>query len=277
MHLSNPAPVPWSRDKNGQLRADLPALTRSLIVAGGSNIIAPPSIIHDPSPADAFEALAAAARSFELAPGVTLAEHFWDHPGDLRRGTVAARLRTTTQARGKHIPGFLAVYATHVRSPLAYGPQRMPLRVIEAIEVPEGVGGPFLILVMCRLLANNTAGAVQGWALPILSGRRFVPVFSQLERDILQGLIGLQGALDRHGVDCTIERMLPEPAENVGHDLHIAIARDQTVIRELRLGIESDGPADENRSRHRACDFVIDVENWRDGPFISWLEAAILG
>ena len=160
-------------------------------------------------------------------------------------------------------------------------PERPPAKdevpSVAGIEVPEGVGGPFLILVMCRLLANNTAGAVQGWALPILSGRRFVPVFSQLERDILQGLIGLQGALDRHGVDCTIERMLPEPAENVGHDLHIAIARDQTVIRELRLGIESDGPADENRSRHRACDFVIDVENWRDGPFISWLEAAILG
>lgn len=270
------AQVRLLRDPGGFLRADLPGLILELIEAGGSNLIPAPSRFPDPSPADAFEALAIAARSFELSPGVALADHFWDHAGDLRRGAVAERLRATVERRGQHLPGFLAIYATSVRSPLAYGPQRMPLRVAESIDASGDIGGPYLVLISCRLLRDGKAEAVHGYAQPILSGRRFVPVFSNLERDIFEGLIGLQTALDAHGVDCTLKRALPVSPSSAGHDIHISIGREGTVIRELRIAIGAGDTGDKQADARDPSIHVVKSETWGNGQFISWLEQAIL-
>jgi hypothetical protein len=203
----------------------------------------------------------AAARSFELATGVSLADHFWDHAGDYRRGAVVERLRATAEGRGKHLPGFLAVYATSVRSPLAYGPKRMPLRVAEDIAVPPGIVGPYLVLVSCRLLPDHTAEAVCGFAQPILNGRQFVPVFSRLARDIFEGLIGLQVALDAHGLDCTITRVLHTTSPTVDHDIHVAVGRGNVVVRELRLAVRAEGAVGDASQDCDASVYVLKSEN----------------
>lgn len=275
--MLEPAPVLLRRDPTGLLRADLREMLRVLMDAAGSNMIEPVAVIPDPSPADAFGDVVAAARSFELAPGVLLADHFWDHAGDYRRGAVAERLRATAEGRGKHLPGFLAVYATSVRSPLVYGPKRMPLRVVEDIEVPAGIGGPYLVLVSCRLLPDHKAEAVCAFAQPILSGRRFVPVFSDLERDIFEGLIGLQVALDAHGLDCAITRGLPVTSSTVGHDIHVAIERGSVVVRELRIAVRAEDALGRDDVDGDASVYVIRTENWASGDFLKWLEREIIG
>lgn len=275
--MLEPAPIALRRDPAGILRADLREMLHTLLAAAGSNVIEPVAVMPDPSPAEAFGDVMAAARSFELAPGVLLADHLWDHAGDYRRGTVAEGLRATAEGRGKHLPGFLAVYATSVRSPLAYGPKRMPLRVAEDIAVPAGVGGPYLVLVSCRLLPDRTAEAVCGFAQPILSGRRFVPVFSDLERDLFEGLIGLQVALDVHGLDCTITRVLPPTSSIAGHDIHVAIGRSNVILRELRLAVRADGAASDDVADSDASVYVIKSENWASGDFLKWLEREIIG
>lgn len=277
MRVLEPAPVSLRRDSAGLLRADLREMLYDLLDAAGSNVIEPVAVMPDPSPADAFGDLMAAAQSFELAPGVLLADHLWDHAGDYRRGAVAERLRATAEQRGKHLPGFLAVYATSIRTPLAYGPHRMPLRVVEDIAVPTGIGGPYLVLVSCRLLPDRSAEAVCGFAQPILSGRRFVPVFSDLERDIFEGLIGLQVALDAHGLDCTITRVLPVTSSTAGHDIHVAIGRGNVVVRELRIAVRANGAIGDDTAGSDDAVYVIRSENWASGDFLKWLEREIIG
>lgn len=275
--MFEPTPIVLRRDPNGLLRPDLREMLHALLDAAGSNVIEPVAEMSDPSPADAFGDLMAGARSFELAPGILLADHLWDHAGDYRRGAVAERLRATAEQRGKHLPGFLAVYATTIRSPLAYGPHRMPLRVAEDIAVPAGIGGPYLVLVSCRLLPDRRAEAVCGFAQPILSGRRFVPVFSDLERDIFEGLIGLQVALDVHGLDCTITRALPATSAAPGHDIHIAIGRGNVVVRELRIAVRASGAIGDDATGSDDAVYVIQSENWASGDFLKWLEREIIG
>ncbi|SNS68173.1 hypothetical protein SAMN06295912_11257 [Sphingomonas laterariae] len=273
--MTTPASMLLSGDVKAPLETALPELLHAVMVAGGSNVIVSPSIQPDPSPADAFGQLVAGASSFQLAADVPLADHFWDHAGEYRRGAVAARLRDTTGRVGKFLPGFLAIYATSVRTPLVYGPHRMPFRVAESIDLEEGISGPYLVLVACRLLANGKAQAVRGFAQPILDGRRFVPVFSELERDVLCGLIGLQGALDAHGVDCTIKRAIAPSSQTPGHDIELVIERDGAIIRELSLAIARNCE-DTQLSGLSPADYVVGAANWADGAFISWLEQAIL-
>ncbi len=273
--MNTPASRLLAGDHKVPLEAALPELLRAVMDAGGSNVIVPPSILPDPSPADAFRKLVAGTSSFQFAAGVSLADHFWDHAGDYRRGAVAARLRETAGRVGKFLPGFLAIYATSVRSPLAYGPHRMPFRVAEVIDVVEGVSGPYLVLVACRLLKNGKAEAVRGFAQPILDGRRFVPVFSELERDVLHGLIGLQGALDAYGVDCTIKRAIAAPFPTRSHDIALVIERGGATIRELSLAIARDC-GDTQLSHLSPADYAVGAANWADGTFISWLGQAIL-
>lgn len=268
--MTTPASLLLSGSSEG-----LPEMLGAVMEAGGSNVIVPPSILPDPSPADAFGQLAVGASSFQLAEGIPLADHFWDHAGDFRRGGVADRLRETTGRVGKFLPGFLAIYATSVRSPLAYGSHRMPFRVAEAIDGAEGVSGPYLVLVACRLLSNGKAQAVRGYAQPILDGRRFVPVSSDLERDVLHGLIGLQGALDAHGVDCTIKRIIEVSSPTRGRDIELVIESGGTVMRELSIAIASTGGDTDPRSASDAK-YVIGAGNWADGSFIEWLGQAIL-
>lgn len=272
--MNNPAPVPLWRDPAALLNTKLPEMLHLLMDAGGSNVIAPPSIMPDPSPRDAFEKLVVATRLFEIAPGVRLSDHFWQHAGDFRRGAVADQLRETAEGRGKFVPGFLAIYATSVRSPLAYGPKRMPFRVAETIDMAEGISGPYLVLVACRLLGNGKAEAVRGYAQPILDGRRFVPVASELERDVLRALEKLQVTLDAQGVDCAIERVLPTRSEPQPSAIRVAISREDRLIRELRVVVDGETFL---RSEHDEVSFVVTSVNWSNGAFVSWLEHAILG
>src|SRR3546814_7206393 len=45
--------------------------------------------------------------------------------------------------------------------------------------------------------------------MPIYHARRFVPVSTSLDRDVLRALEHLQVALDAHGAECAIRRELP--------------------------------------------------------------------
>src|SRR3546814_20177397 len=74
---------------------------------------------------------------------------------------------------------------------------------------PETAGGPFLALIRCEATADGRAQAVKACAMPIYHARRFVPVSTSLDRDVLRALAHLQLALDAHGAECAIRRELP--------------------------------------------------------------------
>src|SRR3546814_16569873 len=74
---------------------------------------------------------------------------------------------------------------------------------------PETAVGPVLALIRCEATSDGRAQAVKACAMPIYHARRFVPVSTSLDRDVLRALEHLQLALDAHGAECAIRRELP--------------------------------------------------------------------
>ncbi|WP_323810769.1 hypothetical protein [Sphingobium baderi] len=72
----------------------------------------------------------------------------------------------------------------------------MPVRVRSGISSQGDAGGPFIALIACEAEPAGPAQAIAGHALPIYHGRRFLPVRTPLDRDVLRALEHLQVALD---------------------------------------------------------------------------------
>jgi hypothetical protein len=264
---------PFPGEELDRQAADLPSLLGVLLTAARCNIIdAPGKAPDDPSIVDEFGRLNQAALAFDVAPGVSLTDHFWTHGEPFRRGEVAARLRDSAHRSLEAVDGFLALYGTDVASPLLYGPNMMPFRVAQTIEAPEGVPGPFIALIVCRLASDGRVQALSGYAQPIVHGRRFVPVASELERDVLRALEQLQIALDAQGVDCAIERIAGEQHRGDSAAIELTISHENELIRKLRLSVQ----ADDRGARNAETGFEITPATWADGSFVAWLEQAIL-
>lgn len=252
----------------------LASLLSILIEAARCNVIeAPGKAPDDPSIVDEFGRLVEAAHGLEIAPGVRLVDHFWTHGEPFRRGEVAERLHDSSKHSAMSVDGFLALYGTDVESPILYGPNMMPFRVSQAIERPSGIPGPFLVLVGCRLALDGRAEAPLAYAQPIFHGRRFVPVASELDRDVLRALEQLQVALDAQGVDCRIERVIGKPARCDASTIELTISRQDSVIRTVRFAVHAD---ETMAPPSREIGFIVTPATWADGGFVGWLERAIL-
>ena len=120
-----PGTRPHDADPLGQLLL-------AIVAAGRCNRIeAPARAPDDPSLLGELAVLQAASADIEVIPGLRLSEVFWTHHSHLRNGDVATRLKTVgrraaTARPGGMVSGFIATYATDVRSPLLYGPKRLP-------------------------------------------------------------------------------------------------------------------------------------------------------
>jgi hypothetical protein len=251
-------------------------LLEELVDAAGCNAIPPPAISPEPlSIVDVFEVLKAAAKRFEVAPGVSLADHLWTHPLEFHNGTVAARLRASVAA-GASVQGFLALYAAEVRSPLLYAPNIAPFRVRETIDVSPAVDGPFLVLIVSELSPVGRADAVAGYAMPIYHAKRFFPVHSGFDRDVLRALEHLQIALDAHGAECAIRRLRPDHAETVTR-LQVEVALPGGENRHFRFAVD---PTDDNNKGLDADEHhgsSVTPRRLKDGSFVAWLEKAVCG
>lgn len=253
---------------------DLASLLSILIEAARCNVIdGPGKAPDDPSIIDEFGRLVGAAHGFEIAPGVPLVDHFWTHGEPFRRGEVAERLRDSGKHSAMSVDGFLALYGTDVESPILYSPNMMPFRVGQSIEMPSGIPGPFLVLVGCRLAPDGRAEAPLAYAQPIFHGRRFMPVASELERDVLRALEQLQVALDAQGVDCRIERIIAKHARRDAATIELTISRQDSVIRTVRFAVQAD---ETMAPPSREIGFIVTPATWADGGFVTWLERAIL-
>lgn len=253
---------------------DLASLLSILIEAARCNVIdGPGKAPDDPSIIDEFGRLVGAAHGFEIAPGVPLVDHFWTHGEPFRRGEVAERLHDSGKHSAMSVDGFLALYGTDVESPILYSPNMMPFRVGQSIEMPSGIPGPFLVLVGCRLAPDGRAEAPLAYAQPIFHGRRFMPVASELERDVLRALEQLQVALDAQGVDCRIERIIAKHTRRDAATIELTISRQDSVIRTVRFAVQAD---ETMAPPSREIGFIVTPATWADGGFVTWLERAIL-
>ncbi len=265
-----PSAIPFDGNSLGELLL-------AIIAAGHCNRIeAPARAPDDPSLLSEFAALQAASADFEVLPGLPLSDIFWTHHSHLRNGDVADRLKTAgrharTAIPGGMISGFVATYATHVRAPLLYGPKRLPLRVKESITTAGAAGGPYLALVQCGLSADGTAEAIRACAHPIYHAGRFIPVASELERDVLRALEALQVALDAHGVECEVERCIGVGANADAPRIKLTAGREGRELQRLIIAVAS---AEDSITAVDA-DFVVTPARFADGAFVAWLDAAV--
>lgn len=262
----DPAPPDFSNRPLPQIGDTLAMMLARLLTKAGHNRLAAPADAPDePCLANAFGAIATAAASLRVKGGLRLADHLWTHPHDLRRDSVAKRLVDDLNGGIDDPQGFLLVYATDLSAALAYAPASSPLRVARGIEVAPGVGGPYLILAACRLRRDLTAEAVEAYAQPILDARRFIPVGSELERDVWRALIHLQASLDAWGADCLLERSV-----STGRDIGVTISRAGDVFRRMRVTVVARDHLVSPRASS-GDEFVVTPAAWRDGSFTAWL------
>ena len=277
-------PPMWDLDQlppiDGTTGAEQPpflaTLLWSLLTAAGRNAMAPlVETLDPPAIANEFDALLAAAGTIRLNGTILLADRLWRHADALRRGDVARGLGA---AGSGDMPGFVLAYADEVRSGVVLGKGMSPIRVEGEIPVAGQATGPYLVLIACRLEGNGRARAVSAFAQPILAGQCFVPVWSELERDVLRAIGYLQVRLDAFGVDCTVERKMPlgDSISGIAGDIVIS-ARGQ-ACEALALTIRIADSAGAGRiPDYGVADrvFVLDRARWDSGSLIPWLARAL--
>lgn len=253
----------------------LQRLLEALIETAGANIIPAPALAPDaPDIGEAFARLRAAAERYEVAPGVRLAEYFWTHGSPFHSGLVGAQLAATV--RTGHVPqGFLALHATEVRSPLLYGPNMQPIRVQGPLNAIADAGGPYLALVVCEGRPHGRADAVAGFAMPVYHSRRFLPVRSDLDRDVLRALEHLQQSLDAHGAECAVQRIRPL-IDNANTQLMVTLTPRAGLPSHLRVAVDPNGGAPKHRCSEPLADYTVTHRNWQDGSFVARLERTLM-
>lgn len=255
----------------------LATLLWSLLTAAGRNVL-PPLVetLDPPAIANEFDALLAAAGTIRLNGTILLADRLWRHADALRRGDVARGLGA---AGSGDMPGFVLAYAEEVRSGVVLGKGMSPIRVEGEIPVAGQAAGPYLVLIACRLEGNGRARAVSAFAQPILAGQCFVPVWSELERDVLRAIGHLQVRLDAFGVDCTVERKMPlgDSINAIAGDIVISARGQEREALALTIRVVECAHFEE-----RQCDgspedvFLLDQAAWQSGSLVRWLEAKLV-
>lgn len=197
--------------------ASVPRLARllwRLIDIAGTNRV--PPLIHNIEPASIkaeFDALSRAAAKIEIAPGIELSRAFWTHADALhsRRSYAVLRQLAKRWPRGHAPQGFLTVFSPSVRGHLVEVAGQQDVRVANRVQsfsfTGKPVKGPFLVMIVAGEYPEAHGYApLRAYAQPILSGHRFIPVHSDLERDILHALLKARRHLADGGIDLLIEK-----------------------------------------------------------------------
>lgn len=218
-----PAPEKLAQQPEAELtddrtrNASIPKLARllcRLIYASGLNIVPPLVEAPDsPSISSEFAALTSAAGRIEICPGIELARAFWTHAMPLHQNRVYAALRQIARGwpKGFEPQSFLALFSPSFRGSTVDVAGCEPVVLANRVQSPSVRGnlikGPYLLLaVVGQYPDTHRYAPLRGYAQPIYSGKRFIPVDSEFERVVLKSLLQVQAILDREGIDLLIEK-----------------------------------------------------------------------
>lgn len=198
-------------------QASVPRMARllwRLIDVAGLNRCPPPITEHDQrSILQEFRTLSAVTAAITLAPGIELQRAFWTHADALHSRRIYSNLRALAGQwpRGHAPQGFLALFAHRIRGSTIYVADGAPVVLANRVQSPSTeknpISGPYLVLIVVGEYPETRGFApLRGYAQPILSGQRFIPVDSASERETLKTLIALRGPFARRGIDLFIEK-----------------------------------------------------------------------
>ena len=217
-----PAPEKLSQRPEGDVSDDrtrgasIPKLARllwRLMAMAQVHQVAPIAYREERSIRSEFAWLMRAASQIEVAPGVTLDRVLWTHPRPLKARAVYAALRALEAEWPKdHAPqGFVLLYALSVHGTEITLPDGETLTIANRVQLPSVRGnpicGPFLVLIVVGQYPEARGFApLRAYAQPILSGRMFLPVDSDFERDVLRTILRCQRDLHVRGVDLALAK-----------------------------------------------------------------------
>lgn len=196
--------------------ASIPRLARllwRLMAAAGVNRIAPLAYREEWSIRREFASLARAASQIEIAPGIRLEQAFWTHAKPLQARAVYAALRALEAKWPRdHAPqGFVLLYAKGIHGQEITLPDGGTVTIANRIQSPSvrgnPIAGPFLVIIVVGKYPEAKGYApLRAYAQPILNGRLFAPVDSDLERDVFGTILRTQQELHGRGIDLAIEK-----------------------------------------------------------------------
>jgi len=229
----------------------------------------PLPIKADNSLPDELDALVQAAQHFRVGSH-PLAERLWTRSAHYWSGEIAAKLAVASSSSAQGFLLLLGTSATH--RALLFG-RGAPLVVQEALDGADLAEGPHLALILCMTDPTGRALALSGFAQPVLSAQRLMPVFAPFERDVLRLLLALQEKLDCFGIDSEFVRPYDADRENFADALMLGFGRANGPRHELRIIL--DATTDRPMRQHMAGSFTLGPAQILDGSFIFWLEQEI--
>lgn len=241
-------------------------LWRLIDVAGTNRVLPLPDEIEPTSIKAEFDAMDRAAARIEIAPGIELGRAFWTHADALHSRRAYAILRQLAKRwpRGHAPQGFLSVFSPNVRGhniEVAGAEQITVANRVQSFSFSgNAVKGPFLVMIVAGEYPEAQGYApLRAYAQPIFSGHRFIPVGSDLERDIPRSLLRARRDLAEAGIDLMIEKPVFDrltPAGPIRPDFLIeARSRSTGEVRQLVLETIEFGEPDAHmlaRMRHLA-------------------------
>ncbi len=214
------APAPDDADLDDRPRGlAIPRLARLLwwlLERAGLDELAALPAHSEPHPSirDQFAALAGAAQTLEIAPGVSLEKHIYFHPKALTSNRIYAALRGSAYEwpSGYAPQAFLIAYTSGIRGQTittAEGDLTIRNRIQYATINGAAVGGPYVtITVIGEHSKAEGYRALRAYAQPIQAGNRFLAVHAREEREAIEQLITLQYRLRRMNVSLSAKKPL---------------------------------------------------------------------
>jgi hypothetical protein len=204
---------------------------------------------NEPSIQAEFDALKRGARGLEVAPGIELTRVLFYYAGAYHSEQIFAKLRSLARNWPEdHAPqAFMLLYTAlvhgHDLDVRGFAPIHVANRVQCLPFKGRPVSGPFLSLVVIGD-HHETHGytAVRAYAKPIFSGRRFMTVGSDTERDLLERLFTLRNQLMRGGTALGITKPLFDDMTEAGFvraDMIVETQRNDGVVTRFALVIRS--------------------------------------
>ena len=110
------------------------------------------------------------------------------------------------------------------------------------------IKGPYLVLIVAGEYPEAHGYApLRGYAQPIFSGRRFIPVDSEFERAVLRALLQLRRVLDRQEIDLMLEKPVFDTLTEIGpcRPDFLLEARSRSTGEIRQIVIEAMGATDD--------------------------------
>ena len=265
-------------------------LWRLLHISGLTRTLPLPQENHAHSISDEFKLLSMAAERVEIVPGIELGRAFWTHAQALHSKRIYASLRELARRwpRGHAPQAFLTLFAQEFRGSTISVAGCAPVVLANRVQSPSVRGnrikGPYLVIVVAGEYPEAHGYApLRGYAQPIYSGRRFLPVDSEFERSVLREILQVRRVFDRLGLDLILEKPVFDTLTAIGpcRPDFLLEARSRSTGEIRQIVLEAMGSNDESYLATKAvthprmeqmapvfCVSPVDVEHARIGRIV---------